>query len=38
MGSVRGIAPGKFVVFQAIQQEVSKLFLFQRVEKKPLSV
>ena len=28
MGSVRGKAPGKFVVFQAIQQEVSKLFCF----------
>ena len=35
MGSVRGIAPGKFVVFQAIQQEVSKLFCFSTWKKNP---
>ena len=35
MGSVRGKAPGKFVVFQAIQQEVSKLFCFSAWKKNP---
>ena len=33
MGSVRGKAPGKFVVFQAIQQEVAKLFCFSAWKK-----
>ena len=35
MGSVRGKATGKFVVFQAIQQEVAKLFCFSAWKKNP---